>query len=171
MVFKRNEDRVNGAISKFSESMTARFDEMGALEQKIHDTLENSISRVLGDGAREIGRDLGNEIAAAAKENLKAHEDYHYERGQMLVVGFVATVSTIAYWLGSQFGFEPINNVTFVKYILNLPAGVVIVITAFGFAGLWSLDYWRLIKRDWFYKTRFILQILLLLVLIITILR
>jgi hypothetical protein len=150
--------------------MTARFDEMGALEQKIHCTLESSISKVLNDDAHEIGYEMGKRIAEAAKENLKAHEDYHYERGQMLVVGFVVAVSTVAYWLGSQFGFEPIDNATFVKYVFNLPVGAVIVITAFGFAGLWSLDHWKQIKRDGFYKMRFVLQILLLLALIVTIL-
>jgi hypothetical protein len=171
MVFKRNEDRVNGAISKFSEITTTRFDEMGALEQKIHDTLKSSISKVLNDDAHEISYEMGKRIAEAAKENLKAHEDYHYERGQMLVVGFVVAVSTVAYWLGSQFGFEPIDNATFVKYVFNLPVGAVIVITAFGFAGLWSLDHWKQIKRDGFYKTRFVLQILLLVALLLTLLR
>ncbi|GHV30583.1 hypothetical protein FACS1894167_11660 [Synergistales bacterium] len=35
MIFKRNEDRLN-----------TRFDEMGALEKRIHDTLESELPRV-----------------------------------------------------------------------------------------------------------------------------
>jgi hypothetical protein len=171
MVFKRNEDRVNGAITKFDENMKARFDEMGVLEQKIHDMLESSISRVLGDGAREIGRDMGKEIAAEAKATLTAHEEFHYLRGQFAVMGFVVALSTVAYWLGSQFGFEHIGNESFFSYLLNLRSGLVVFTGAFGYAYFWSVDHWKLIKRDWFYTARFVLQILLVAVLIVTLLR
>jgi hypothetical protein len=106
MVFKRNEDRVDVAIAGFKDKMEARFDEMGALEKKIHDTLESSISRVLGDGAREIGRDMGKEIATEAKATLTTHEEFHYLSGQFAVIGFVVALSTVAYWLGSQFGLS-----------------------------------------------------------------
>ncbi|MDR1508030.1 MAG: hypothetical protein LBS53_00145 [Synergistaceae bacterium] len=171
MVFKRNEDRVNGAITKFDENMKARFDEIGVLEQKIHDTLESSISRVLGDGARDIGRDMGNHIAESAKDVLKGHEEFHYERGQFLMAGLIIAISTVTYWLGAQFGFNRIDNESYIAYILKIPAGAVICWCVSGFAFLWSLDHWRLVKRDWFYKIRFSLQILLLVVLLITILK
>jgi hypothetical protein len=61
MVFKRNEDRVDSTLAEFRDEMKARFDEVAAMEQSIRSTLENSISRVLGVGAREIGRDMGDE--------------------------------------------------------------------------------------------------------------
>jgi predicted nucleic-acid-binding protein len=38
-------------------------------------------------------------------------------------------------------------------------------------AVLKGLDHWRLIKRDWFYTARFVLQILLILILLLTLLQ
>jgi hypothetical protein len=166
MVFKRNEDRVNGAIAGFRDEMAARFDEMGALEKKIHDTLESSISRVLGDGAREIGRDMGKEIAVEVKATLTTHEEFHRLRGQFAVIGFVVALSTVAYWLGSQFGFEHIGKESFFAYLLNLRSGLVVFVCTFGYAYFWSADHWKLIKRDWFCTVRFVLQILILLALL-----
>jgi hypothetical protein len=171
MVFKRNEDRVNGAIAGFREEMKDQFDEMGALEEKIHGTLESSISRVLGDGAREIGRNMGEEIAAEAKAMLTSHEEFHYLRGQFAIIGLIVALSTVAYWLGSQFGFEHIGNESFFSYLLNLRSGLVVFTGAFGYAYFWSVDHWKLIKGEWFYKTRFALQILLVAVLVVTLLR
>jgi hypothetical protein len=110
MVFKRNEDNVRHTLAGFSDKIDARFDEMGALERNIRDTLESSISRVLGDWAREIGRDMGSEIAAAAKDSLREYEQFHYLRGQFAIMGFVVAIATVAYWLGSQFGFDQIDN-------------------------------------------------------------
>jgi hypothetical protein len=72
MVFKRNEDRVNGTIADFKGEMKSRFDAKGALERKIDATLESSISRLLGDGAREISQDMGYQIAEPAKGVLFA---------------------------------------------------------------------------------------------------
>jgi hypothetical protein len=167
MVFKRNEDRVNGAIAAFKDEMAVRFGEMGALEKKIHDTLESSISRVLGEGAREIGQDMGREIAAEAKATLTTHEEFHYLRGQCAVVGFVAALSTVVYWLGSQFGFERIGNESFFAYLLNLRSGFVVFACAFGYAYFWSVDRWKLIRRDWFYTVQFVLQILISLALLV----
>jgi hypothetical protein len=160
MVFKRSEDKLN-----------RRFDEMSELEGKIHGTLESSISRVLGDGAREIGRDMGNEIAAAAKDSFREHEQFHYLRGQFAIIGFVLAIATVAYWLGSQFRFDRIDNLSFFGYLLNIHSGLAVFVCAFGYAYFWSADHWKLIKRDWFYKTRFVLQILLVVVLVITLLR
>jgi hypothetical protein len=161
MVFKRNEDKVDGTLAGFRDEMKARFDEMAALEQNIRAILESSISRVLGDGAREIGRDMGKEIAAEAKTTLTAHEEFHYLRGQFAVIGFVVALSTVAYWLGSQFGFEHIGNESFFAYLLNLRLGPVLFTCTFGYAYFWSADHWRLIKKDWFYTARFVLQILI----------
>jgi hypothetical protein len=171
MVFKRNEDNVKHTLTVFREEMKARFDEMATLEQTIRSTLESSISRVLGDGAREIGRDMGSEIAAAAKDSLREYEQFHYLRGQFAIMGFVVAIALTAYWLGSQFRFDQIGNESFFSYLLNLRAGLVLFLCAFGYAYFWSVDHWKLIKRDLFYKIRFVLQILLVVVLVVTLLR
>jgi hypothetical protein len=65
--------------------MKAKFDEMAVLEKKIDTTLESTISRVLGDGAREIGRDMGNHIAESAKDALKEYKEFHCLRGRFLL--------------------------------------------------------------------------------------
>jgi hypothetical protein len=139
MVFKRNEDKVNKLIDGFNERMMARFDEMGALEKKIDSTLESSISRVLSDGAREIGRDMGSEIAAAAKDSLREYEQFHYLRGQFAIMGFAVAIALTAYWLGSQFRFDQIDNESFLGYLLKLPSGLVLFLCVFGYAYFWSV--------------------------------
>jgi hypothetical protein len=110
---------------------------------------------------------MGKEIAAEAKATLTAHEEFHYLRGQFAVMGFVVALSTVAYWLGSQFGFEHISKENFFAYLLNLRSGFVVFVCAFGYAYFWSADHWRLIKRDWFYTVRFVLQILISLALLL----
>jgi hypothetical protein len=171
MVFKRNEDNVRYTLNNFSDKIEARFDETAALERNIRDTLESSIFRVLGDGAREIGRDMGSEIATAAKDSLREYEQFHCLRGQFAIMGFVVSIATAAYWLGSQFRFDQIGNESFFSYLLNLRSGLVLFLCAFGYAYFWSVDHWKLIKKDWLYRTRFVLQIVLVLVLIVTFLR
>jgi hypothetical protein len=171
MVFKRNEDKVDGTLAGFRDEMKSRFDEMSVLEEKIHGTLESSISRVLGDGAREIGRDMGREIAAEAKDSFREYEQFHYLRGQFAIMGLVLTIATVAYWLGSQFGFKHIGGESFFAFPLKLPSGLVIFTGVFGYVYFWSVDHWRRIKQDWLYKTRFVLQILLVVVLVGMLLR
>jgi hypothetical protein len=167
MVFKRNEDRVNGVISKFSEGMTARFDEMGALEQKIHDTLESSIASVLGEGAREISRSMGHDIAESAKGVLSSTEEFHFMRGQMFVAGTVIIISVIAYLLGAVYGFGSEGGGDFLDILLRLPAGNVVLYCGFAYTVMWGFDHWKLLKRDIFRKVWFGLQILVLIALFV----
>ncbi|MDR1581004.1 MAG: hypothetical protein LBS35_11655 [Synergistaceae bacterium] len=167
MVFKRNEDRVNGAITKFGENMKARFDEMGALEQKIHDTLKSSISRVLGDGAREIGQDMGNQIAESAKDVLKCHEEFHYVRGQVVVVGMTLMLSVVAYLLGAVYGFGSEGNGDFLDTLLRFKAGNVILFCGVVYVTLWCYDHWGLVRNNVFLKVRLVAQILVLLALFV----
>ena len=50
------------------KTMNEKFAEISALERKIHDTLENSVERILGEGEARIGADMGEAIAVRAKE-------------------------------------------------------------------------------------------------------
>jgi hypothetical protein len=146
--------------------MEARFDEMGVLEKKIHGTLESSISRVLGDGAREIGRDMGNRIAESAKDALKCHEEFHFERGQIVVVGMMLMLSVVAYLLGAVYGFGDRGNGDFLDVLLRFPAGNIVLVCGFAYTVMWCSDHWKLVKNDVFCKARFVLQILALLALL-----
>ncbi|MDR1481438.1 MAG: hypothetical protein LBI74_02300 [Synergistaceae bacterium] len=104
---------------------------------------------------------MGSEIAAAAKDSLLEYEQFHYLRGQFAIMEFVVAIALTAYWLGSQFRFDQIDNESFFWIPLKVTLGTGVILCAFGYVYFWSVDHWKLIKRDWFYKTRFILQILL----------
>jgi hypothetical protein len=171
MVFKRNEDRVNGTITGFRDEIAARFDEMGALERKIDTKLEGTISKVLGDGAREISRDMGVQIAESAKGVLSTTEEFHFMRGQTFVSGLILVLSVVSYWLGAAYGFGNEDKSDYLSIFLRLPAGMVVLYCGFVYAMLWCLDHWKLLKRNTFCKVRLGLQILVLLALLVYLLR
>jgi hypothetical protein len=156
MVFKRSEDKLN-----------RRFDEMSELEGKIHDTLESSISRILGDGAREIGRDIGYQVAESAKDALKGHEEFHYARGQVAVIVVMLMLSVVAYLLGAVYGFGSEGNGDFLDILLRFPAGNVVLVCGIAYVTFWCYDHWRLVRNDVFCKVRLVLQILVLLALLL----
>jgi hypothetical protein len=166
MVFKRNEDRVNGVIAGFKDRMEARFDEMSALKRKIDDKLEGTISKILGDGAKEIGRDMGNRIAESAKDVLKGHEEFHYAKGQVAVVGVILMLS-VAYLLGAVYGFGDRGNGDFFDILLRFPAGHIVLVCGFAYTVMWCFDHWKLVKNDVFCKVRLVLQVLVLLALLV----
>ena len=47
MIFKRNEDRVSRTMNEYREEMSKRFEEISALERRIDETLECSITKIL----------------------------------------------------------------------------------------------------------------------------
>jgi hypothetical protein len=166
MVFKRNEDRVNGVIAGFRDEMDTRFDEMGELERKINGTLESSISRVLGDGAREIGRDMAGHIAEETKGVLAESEEFHFLRGQMWMVCLITLLMTTAYWLGTMNVFQTSGGITFIDALFMLPAGGVAFLCAFFCTVMWAFDHWRWVKKYISYKVVLSLQVLVLLALL-----
>jgi hypothetical protein len=167
MVFKKNEDKVNDALAAFRNEMGAKFEEMGALASKIDETLENSIDRVLGDGAREIGRDMGYHIAESAKGVLGASEEFHFLRGQVFVAGAVITLSVVAYLLGAVYGFGNEDSGDFLGVLLRLPAGSVVLYCGIAYTVMWCFDHWKLLKRDVSQKVRLVLQILVMVALLV----
>jgi hypothetical protein len=167
MVFKRNEDRVSGALTGFRDEMTAKFDEMGALSNKIDNTLESTVFRVLGDGAREISRDMGAQVTESAKGILSSTEEFHFMRGQTYVAGLIIALSAVSYWLGAIYGFGNEDSSDFLGILLRLPAGSVMLYCGFVYTVLWCVDYWKLLKRDIFCKVRLGLQMLVLVALFV----
>jgi len=163
MIFKRNEDNVTDVLNSFRDEMREKFDEIGVLEKKIDERLESSIARILGDGAREIGRDMGNRIAESAKGVLGTNEEFHYMRGQIFVAGLVIILSTVAYMLGAIYGFGASDNGDFLDILLHFPAGNVAFVFGFTHVGMWCCDHWKLVTRSTFHKVRLGLEILVLL--------
>jgi hypothetical protein len=171
MVFKRSEDRVSGMLGSFREEMAAELGEVRDLEKKIDDKLEDTISRVLGDGAREIGRDMGDQIAESARNALKGHEEFHFVRGQVAIVGLLLLFSVAAYRLGATYGFGSEGGGDFLDILLRFPAGNVVFVCGFAYTAFWCFDHWKLVREDIFCKVRFVLQILVLLMLLVYLIR
>lgn len=166
MIFKRNEDKVTEALVSFQNQISERFDEMSVLENKLDAKLENSIERILGEGAREIGRDIGERIGYEARKTLTTHDKYHFTRGQIMIVGFMAILAVIAYGFGVAFG--DLDNAIHdpVRILLSIPSGYPILLCAMAYSLIWSLDCWWQIESKWAYKLRFVLQILVLIALL-----
>jgi hypothetical protein len=68
--------------------------------------------------------------------------------------------------LGAVYGFGGSENGDFLSILLYIPAGSVVLYCGSIYAAMWSLDHWKLVKRDVFYKVWLVLQILVLLALL-----
>jgi hypothetical protein len=154
MIFKRNEDRLD-----------KRFDEMGVLEKKINDTLERTISKILGEGAREIGRDMGDCIAREAKSVLGAHEEFHFFRGQTWMVCLIKLLTTLAYWFGATNTLS-VDDMSPLKGLLTLPAGGVALFCGFSYSLFWVKDRWGFVTEYISYKVLLAMQGVVLLALL-----
>jgi hypothetical protein len=76
------------------ETMKGRFDEIAALEKKIHETLEGSIWKILRDSTERIGAEVGKDIASNASGILASFKEFYVIRGYIAaasVTGIVAT--------------------------------------------------------------------------------
>ena len=163
MIFKRNEDRINGQLDFFEKKIKEKFDAMEVLENKIHDTLENSINRVLGDGAKKIGQDMVGFIASSAEDVLGANSDFHFQRGQLLIIGQMTFIALLAYLLGGINAFGHKESMNLFDVALRLPASGVALICVSTYTFVWFLDYQRYIRRFASYKITLVLQCLLIL--------
>jgi hypothetical protein len=151
LVFKLHED-----------TMSRRFDELSMLEKKINETLEGSIEKILGDGARRIGTDMGEAIAARAEGVLIATGEYHSLRGQTLIVCFTCLVSALAYRLGTGNMLDSVVSGGALEAFMLLPAGWCVFFCGTFHALLWACDHWHWIKKTALYKTFLGLQVLFL---------
>jgi hypothetical protein len=172
MVFKRNEDRIGGQLFSFRKEMAAKFEAMSALEKKIDHKLESTISKILSDGAREIGRDMGNHIAESAKDALKGYEEFHLLRGQILAICLISCLAAFSYWLGTGdvLGVLTHGRVGYLREMLRIPASGVMFMCGLLYVMTWILDHWYFVKRYVSYKVTLTLKILVLLALLLHVL-
>jgi hypothetical protein len=148
MVFKRHEDRLN-----------ERFDDMTVLSTKIDETLTDSIERILGEGAKRIGTDMGDEIAEKARGVLTAFGEYHLLRGRTILAGFLSVTFALAYRLGEVGVLNAAPPGSTLEAFLFLPAGWSVFFCGATYTFLWAGDHWKAIKRKTLYKTLFGTQI------------
>jgi hypothetical protein len=90
----------SGSSSSLVEANAVWSKEIASPEKKINDTLESSIGRVPGEGAKRIGADMGAQIAANAAEALESFGGYRSARGQVLLACVMCLVAAISYWFG-----------------------------------------------------------------------
>jgi hypothetical protein len=173
MVFKLHEDVTReqfGKLESLEARLNGKFDEMGALSAKIDKTLEASIERILGDGAWEIGKDMGSCIAEQARESLGARDDYQFLRGQVLSVGVTGLLAAFAYQFGAANALGSVDGAGPIGALLTLPVGWWAFFCCALHNFMWVYDHWKLVKESAFHKTIFAVQCLILAVLIIAIL-
>jgi hypothetical protein len=159
LVFKLHED-----------TMREGFGELAALEKKINDTLENSIERVLGDGAARIGADMGGAVAAGAKKTLTSFGEYHSIRGQVILACFICVISSLAYWLGTANVLRLVPEGGTLEALLFLPGGWSVFFGGTTYTFLWIGDHWDLIRKTALFKIILGLQILVWSILALTLL-
>jgi hypothetical protein len=173
MVFKLHEDVTReqfGKLESLEARLNGKFDEMGVLSAKIDKTLEASIERILGDGAREIGRDMGNYIAEQARESLGARDDYQFLRGQVISVGLMGLLAAFAYQFGNANALGSVDGSGPIATLLTLPAGWWAFCCCALHNFMWAYDHWKLVKESAFHKAVFAAQCLILAILIISLL-
>ena len=165
MIFKRNEDRINGKLDAFENAIDGKLDAIAELEKKINETLERSITRILKEGAAKIGAEMGEHVAADAKGVLSAFGEYHSIRGQITLVCLICVISAIAYWLGAAGFLESLAPDGRLEAILLLPAGWCVFLGGAAYTFLWVGDHWGAIKKSALYKILLGAQILCLVLL------
>ena len=152
------------------ETMKGKFEEIAALENKIRDTLESSIWKILRDGTERIGAEVGKDIAANASGILSSFKEFYVIRGYIAAASVTGIVATLAYWLGVSGAFKmegiggPLGNV------LLLPAGWWMIFCFGAYGYFWFFDHWKQVKKSAFYKGILILQTLIVAALIIAML-
>jgi hypothetical protein len=173
LVFKLHEDSMKRQFDELvplESRLNGKFAEITALESKINGTLESSIERVLGEGARKIGQDMGDTIVTRAEGALTTVGEYHSLRGQTLIVCFTCMISALAYWLGTGNMLESVSSGGTLEAFLFLPAGWCVFFCGAFYSLLWACDHWHRIKKTTIYKTLMGLQVFFLLLLVLMLL-
>jgi hypothetical protein len=170
MIFKRNEDKINGQLLSFRKEMKVKFEEMGALEKKIDATLESSIKKILTEGAHAIGQRMVGHIEAASSRVFGANSDFHYLRGQIVIICTIAFLMTLAYWLGGAGVFDFDGGRSYFTMFLWLPAGGLAIVGGLVYTFTWYLDHEGRIGHYPSYGINIGLQIFILLILLLRVL-
>ena len=168
LVFKLHEDTTRRQIENLSlleSEVSEKFKEMSAMPERINETLERSITRVLKEGTAKIGAEMGEHIAEDAKGVLSAFGEYHSIRGQITLACFICVISAVSYWMGAAGILESIAPGGRLEAILFLPVGWCVFLGGAAYTFLWVGDHWGAIKKSALYKILLGVQILCLVLL------
>ena len=147
LVFKLHDD----TLLKLEGRLNEKFDEMGALSDRIDGTLEKSIERILREGARAVGKETVAAVAEGAKEILGASGDYHFLRGQVWIVFSTSVIATISYWLGLA-GVFSAGGTGAMDILMGLPAGWLAFVCGSTYAYMWCWDHRDRVRDSPYYK-------------------
>jgi hypothetical protein len=165
LVFKLHEDAMKNQFAQLPSleaRLNEKFDEMESLSAKIDETLKSSVGHILGEGARNIGRDMGRHIADSAKDVLGSTAEFHYLRGQVMTVCLISMMATLAYWLGTANVISVPGEMGPIDVLFMLPAGWVAFTCCFFCSLTWGSDHWEQVKRSNWYKAALAAQALML---------
>jgi len=158
-------------VFKLHEStMKESFAEITALEKKLHDTLESSVGRILGEGAAQIGADMGEAITKRAGELMSSVKDFYTLRGYIVATTITGMVATLAYWFGAAGTFQLESLDGFFSGVLLLPAGWWALFSILAYTYFWCFDNWKLVKKSTVHQCLFAFQGLIALILLLSML-
>ena len=174
LVFKLYEDILKTQFKElgaFETRLNERFQEMSESESRINQTLESSVDRVLGEGAKRIGADMGEEIASHAKTVFAGVGAYYLTKGQIIVACLFWPTAVLAYWLGYNDILRIISGGRIFQALLHLPAGWCFLICGMTYTFLWIGDNWHKIRKRLLFKTLLGIQVFGLLILALVLLQ
>jgi len=133
-------------------TMKESFAEMTALEEKIQDTLEYSVERILGEGAARIGADMGENIAEKTREVMSSVNEFHTIKGYIVAVSITGILSTVTYWFGLSGAFTLDEIDVPFRGVLLLPAGWWMFFSFASYTYFWFFDNWSRLKTSVIHK-------------------
>ncbi len=162
LVFKLHEDTLRQQfedLHKFEDRLNERFEAMNASESRMHAILERSIERILGEGARAIASDMGEEIADHARNAFTEGASYYRLKGQIIVACLFWPTMALSYLLGQYGALDWLPSTSFLRAFMSIPAGWCLFLCSAIYTFLWVGDYWYDIRRKLLFKVLLGLQI------------
>ncbi|MDL2263078.1 chloride channel protein [Synergistaceae bacterium OttesenSCG-928-I11] len=155
LVFKMQDDMLGKRFENlhtFEDRLNEKIQELASLETRIYETLDAAVSRILSEGARRIGSDMGDEIASQTKSIFSAVGAYHFLKGQIIVACAICASAVLGYFLGWKDVLQLVPGNRVLQTLLYFPAGWCFFICGITYTFFWIGDNWYEIKRKKWYK-------------------
>lgn len=177
LVFKLHEDTLRDALRQqfedlrsFEGRLNEKIEGIGELETQVNETLTSSVDRVLGEGAKRIGADMGEEIASQAKTAFAGIGAYYLVKGKIAVACIVCLIAAVSYFLGQNDALSLTPNGGPLQALMYLPAGWCFVFCGMVYTFLWVGDNWNKIRKKILFKALLAVQIFVLLAFVLAML-
>ncbi len=141
LVFKLHED-----------TLRQQFEDLRKFEDRLNE-------RILGEGARAIASDMGEEIADHARNAFTEGASYYRLKGQIIVACLFWPAMALSYLLGQYGALDWLPSTSFLRAFMSIPAGWCLFLCSAIYTFLWVGDYWYDIRRKLLFKVLLGLQI------------